>query len=80
MVTRYLALALLLTACAPIAVPIDQCGWIKPITTKDAVVRGSQAFLASRDSLLDQDRDVLTQSTAGQLVALKRAVAEFCGN
>ncbi len=67
-----------LSSCSPIVVPIDSCALVKPIQTKEAVVRGSKAFLASRDGLLDQDRDILTQSTAGQLVAQRKAIAEFC--
>ena len=79
-IIRYLALVLFLASCAPIPIATSPCAWVKPIVTKDAVVRGSKTFLASRDSLLDQDRDVLTQSTAGQLVAQKKAIAEFCGS
>ena len=62
---------------------IDSCSWVKPITLTRPIVRGSQTFLGLSDDdrleLFEAERDIVTQATAGQIVAHNRAVKRLCG-
>lgn len=69
-----------LTSCAETPLPApDACAWVKPIETKQAVVRGSSTFnTATPGDLYAAERDILTPATAGQIVAHNKKVAAFC--
>jgi len=67
-------------------VAIDSCAWVKELRPKDAIVRGSAQFqsefgrtdLQELTEAILANRDILTPGTAGQIVALNRAVKENC--